>query len=156
MVRMGAVFATMEQRTRRWMKWACAFLAVAALHSCGRVEDAVKSTGMVMGMGNQMMLIRRDPPSYGFQRLEAQKRNFPDIGHFVKKKGTPDFMAEANNANGHYFIFYYLRVRHAFICRTSVGKGENVQFAGPYPVTDKEYRVLNDFSNSFSQRSPKR
>jgi hypothetical protein len=138
------------------MKWMGAVLAVAVLHSCSRVEEAVKNTGLVLGPENQMMLIRQDPPSYGFERLEIQKRIYPDIGLFVKKKGTPDFMAEANNSNGHYFIFYYLRIRHAFICRTTVRENQKVRFAGPYPITDKEHQVLTGFRHSLTQVDEKR
>ncbi len=138
---------------RFWRRiiFAGAVISTCPLISCVKFGEAIKDGTMAIGAENQMMLVRSDPPSFGYYRLESQKRDYPDIGLFVKKKGVPDFLAEASNSNGHYAIFYYLRVRHAFICRTSMEEGQQVQFAGPYPITDKEYRILNDFRHTLKK-----
>jgi hypothetical protein len=96
---------------------------------------------------DQIMLVRREPPSFGFRRLETQSRNHPDLGYFVRKQGLPDFLAETGDRDRRYFILYYLKARQAFACRTrrSPKHVEAVEFAGPYPITDGEYRMLDGF-----------
>lgn len=107
---------------------------------------------MAAAARNQIMLVRKDPPSFGFQRLEQQSRVYPDLGFFVAKHGQPDFLAETGERNRRYFILYYLRDREAFACRTRPGGDHLVEFAGPYPITDREFRLLDDFRRDPSKR----
>ncbi len=64
---------------------------------------------------------------------------------FVQQRGHPDFLAETGDHDRHYFILYYLKQRQAFACRTRAGHAGAVEFAGPYPITDGEYRLLDGF-----------
>lgn len=100
---------------------------------------------------NQMMFVRSEPPSFGYYRLSSLMRVHPDIGVFVQKRGVPDFLAETDNGSHDYFILYYLRERQAFACRTRPGRQRGIEFAGPYPVTESEYRTLDGFRK---QKSP--
>lgn len=121
-------------------------VAVAGLlmTSCGGVGDAMID-GILPSPENQIMLVRREPPSFGFQRLTIQSRVYPDLALFVNQKGLPDFIAETHNSDRHYFIIYYLAERSAFACRTRSPGSKTVEFAGPYPITDREYKVLDAF-----------
>lgn len=122
--------------------------------SCGTLREVIQEgTGAVVG-GNQMMLVRCEPPSYGFLRMQASSRSHPDVSRFVKQKGVPDFFAEAKNTSGRYQLFYYLRSRQAFICRTSLVASTESQFAGPYPITAKEHRLLSDFQRQQNSLMP--
>jgi len=94
---------------------------------------------------NQMMLVRKEPPTFGYYRLTSLERIYPDLAMFVQKKGNPDFLAETTNHGRNYFIVYYLKPRQAFACRTRPGQHQALEFAGPYPITDKEYRILDGF-----------
>jgi len=91
------------------------------------------------------MLIRDNPPSFGQQRLISQMGVYPDLRIFVAKRGVPDFLAEMTNRDRHYLILYYLQSRQAFACRVQRSETRDIQFAGPYPVTPKEYRTLQGF-----------
>jgi hypothetical protein len=114
--------------------------------ACAPVGESWIVNGMAAAAANdQIMLVRSDPPSFGFQRMRAQARAFPDIGVFVAQRGVPDFLAETGDRRRHYLIFYYLRDREAYACRTRSGRGGGVEFAGPYPVTDREFKLLDDF-----------
>lgn len=94
---------------------------------------------------NQMMLVRKEPPTFGYYRLTSLSKIYPDLAFFVHKKGDPDFLAETDNRSRNYFILYYLEPRQAFACRTRPGQRQSIEFAGPYPITDKEYKVLDGF-----------
>lgn len=120
--------------------------AVAGLlvASCAGVADSVFD-GLGATPENQIMLVRKEPPSFGFQRLTIQSRVYPDLALFVNQKGLPDFLAETHNSDRHYFIIYYLAARQAFACRTRTPGSKSVEFAGPYPITDREYKVLDAF-----------
>lgn len=123
-----------------------AAVAVVAMlvASCAGVGDAVMD-GLLPTPENQIMLVRKEPPSFGFQRLTIQSRVYPDLALFVNQKGLPDFLAETHNSDRHYFIIYYLADRQAFACRTRTPGSRSVEFAGPYPITDREYKVLDGF-----------
>jgi len=109
--------------------------------SCAQVEESWRSAVAK----DQMMLVRSEPPSFGYQRLETKSQTYPDLGVFVSQKGLPDFLAETGNQNRRYLILYYLKKRQAFACRTRSGDNRAVEFAGPYPITDKEFRLLDEF-----------
>ena len=94
---------------------------------------------------NQMMLVRKEPPTFGYYRLTSLARIYPDLAFFVKSAALPDFLAETGNHSRNYFILYYLKARQAFACRSRPANAEAIEFAGPYPVTEKEYRTLDGF-----------
>lgn len=94
---------------------------------------------------DQIMLVRMEPPSFGFKRLANQSRRYPDLGSFVALRGLPDFLAETSNENLHYLILYYLKDREAFACRSGQGRSPSLEFAGPYPITDREFNLLDKF-----------
>ncbi len=122
--------------------------------SCTQVGDAWMFGSMEAAAKNQIMLVRKEPPSFGYQRLEFQSRVYPDLGFFVTKRGLPDFLAETGERNRQYFILYYLRDREAFACRTT-SSARSVEFAGPYPITDKEFRLLDGFRRDPSKKPTK-
>lgn len=113
--------------------------------SCVQVENRLISAGMSAAAKDQIMLVRKEPPSFGFQRLTQQAGVFTDLKLFLSKHGLPDFLAETNNRDRRYFILYYLKERHAFVCRSRVENSRAVEFAGPYPITAREFHLLDDF-----------
>lgn len=142
---------------RHFLKSSC-LLGLAAVGvlgaSCTQVGDSWMFGSMEAAAKNQIMLVRKEPPSFGYQRLEFQSRAYPDLGFFVSKRGLPDFLAETGERNRQYFILYYLKDREAFACRTTPA-ARSVEFAGPYPITDKEFRLLDGFRRDPSKKPTK-
>lgn len=99
-----------------------------------------------------MMLVRESPPSFGYDRLLVKSSEFPDLGIFLSQTGLPDFYAETNSHERQYLIFYYLERHVAFACRTRASRGKEVEFTGPYRITDREYRLLSDAKRDANQR----
>lgn len=133
---------------------AMAGLAAAGglLCSCAQVGDSwVVGTSASAAM-DQIMLVRADPPSFGHRRLMTQMDEYTDIALFVRQRGIPDFLAETGSDDRRYFIFYYLNDRQAFACRTRLGTPTAVEFAGPYPVTEREFRLLDGFRRDPGRR----
>lgn len=124
---------------------AAAFLALAILPGCAPVASAWAAGWSASEANDRIMLVRQEPPSFGMERLQGHTRLFPDVALFVSKKGLPDFIAEMSNKDRHYLILYYLQGRHAYACRTNIANRHEVEFAGPYPITPKEYRTLEGF-----------
>jgi hypothetical protein len=115
------------------------------ISSCAHFEESGLPGSASSMARNQMMLVRKEPATFGYYRLTSLARIYPDLAFFVEKKGTPDFLAETSNHGSDYFILYYLKHRQAFACRNRPGQRKAVEFAGPYPVTEKEYAVLDGF-----------
>ncbi len=101
------------------------------------------------------MLVRKDPPSFGYQRLTTQSDLYPQLRVFVEKHGVPDFLAETGNSGRKYLILYFLDQRKAHACRTQIENPRLVEFAGPYPITEREYKVLDEFRRD-SRQPPKK
>lgn len=123
--------------------------------SCAHVGDSWIFGSMASAAHDQIMLVRESPPSFGYQRLVSQGGIYQDLGYFIKLHGPPDFLAETGNRERHYFILYYLGKRQAYACRTRPGMKQAVEFAGPYPVTDREYRMLDAFRKDPTRKPPK-
>ena len=103
-------------------------------------------TGWTASAANdRIMLVRAEPPSFGYARLSRQTRLYPDLSLFVTRHGLPGFIAEITNRNQHYVILYYPTDRQAFACRTKGAGSHQIEFAGPYPITPREYKTLEGF-----------
>ena len=124
-------------------------LAVAAagmlMTGCATFEESGLPGSAASMARNQMMWVRKEPPSFGYYRLSSLSRIYPELGIFVDRRGLPDFLAETTNRGQHYYILYYLERRQAYACRNRAGRSGTMEFAGPYPVTDKEYWTLDGF-----------
>lgn len=124
--------------------------------SCAQVGDSLISGGMSAAAKDQIMLVRKEPPSFGYQRLTMQADDFPDLEVFLSKHGLPDFLAETSSQHRRYLILYFLKDRRAYVCRSRVENSRAVEFAGPYPITPREFRLLDDFRRDPSHRPVKR
>lgn len=113
--------------------------------SCANFEESGLPGSASSMARNQMMLVRKEPATFGYYRLTSLQRVYPDLTFFMEKKGLPDFLAETSNRGRNYFILYYLKQRQAFACRNRPGQSHSLEFAGPYPITDKEHAVLDGF-----------
>ncbi|MEO5714693.1 MAG: hypothetical protein ABIT37_14495 [Luteolibacter sp.] len=120
--------------------------------SCGVVEYPLIPGSQAALAKDQIMLVRKEPPSFGYQRLQTQAGSYPDLAVFVTKHGNPDFLAETGNWERRYFILYYLESRQAFACRTRSENHKAVEFAGPYPITPGEYKLLKGFQRNANKK----
>ncbi len=91
---------------------------------------------------DHIMLVRRDPPTFGFKRLASHAIALPDLGVFLRQSGEPDFLAETNKSGNRYLILYYTKSHKAYACRTGGDGSRQVEFSGPYPITAGEARTL--------------
>ncbi len=118
-------------------------VAVAgACVSCSTFEDSGLPGSASSMARNQIMWVDRERESFGYYRLQSQRRAFPDLDVFLRQNGTPDFLAETSDDRRRYFILYYLGSRKAFACRTALGRDRLLEFSGPYPVSDREAGML--------------
>ncbi|MFT3991117.1 MAG: hypothetical protein QM680_06870 [Luteolibacter sp.] len=137
---------------KAWIVLAAGCLSV----SCAHVGDRWLVGTDAFAAQNQIMLVRKAPPSIGYRRLTDQTQVHPDLGVFVGLRGTPDFLAETSSQGRHYFILYYLKNRQAYACRTLSRYGREVEFTGPYPITPKEYRLLHGIQQRQAGKMPNR
>ena len=125
--------------------------AFIMLGSCARFEESGLPGSASSMAHNQIMLVSSEPASFGHYRLTSLMRVYQDLDLFVAKQGMPDFLAETSNSRQHYFILYYLKQRQAFAARTRPAQRERLEFAGPYPVTEKEKDALRELQHHQSK-----
>ena len=101
---------------------------------------------------DQIMLVRRDPPTFGFQRLAAHITAYSRLGVFIAQTSDPDFLAEINENGDRYLILYYTRSSKAYACRIGGDDSRQVEFSGPYSITKGEARTLQDLRNRSEAR----
>lgn len=122
---------------------AAALAALLATVACAPVADNMLTRVENNVARDQMMLVRSVPPTFGYQRLITQMRAYPDFATFVDQRGVPDFLAETGDRDRRYMILYYLADRQAFASRTVSPRSRTLEFAGPYPITDREFNTLD-------------
>jgi hypothetical protein len=110
--------------------------------SCSTFEDSGLPGSASSMAHNQIMWVDRESQSFGYYRLQSQRRAFPDLEVFLGQKGQPDFLAETSDERRRYFILYYLGPREAFACRTAGTRRDAVEFSGPYPISEREWVML--------------
>jgi hypothetical protein len=91
---------------------------------------------------DRIMLVRDTPPTLGHHRLVALSGNHPDLKRFLARRGRIDFVAETSSENRLYLVLYDLEARQAHVCRMWKDQAGTSEFAGPYPITEKEARIL--------------
>ena len=122
--------------------------------SCMTFEESGLPGSAASMAHNQIMLVSAGPEeSFGHYRLVSLMRIYPDLEVFTAKRGIPDFLAETSNRQQHYYILYYLKNRQAYAARTRPPQRNRLEFAGPYPVTEKEKRILEDLRKKEAPRS---
>src|SRR5690606_31573125 len=131
---------------------AIAAAGVLGLTSCGTVSDAWQAGQSAEAAEDQIMLVRGEPASFGHKRLMRQASSYPDLSVFLGQRGFPDFLAETSNSDRHYLILYYLDRKHAFAARTRGGRAQTIEFAGPYPITEREVSLLSRFKSDAALR----
>jgi hypothetical protein len=120
---------------------ACACLAICG---CRTVSDAWLTGWTDSSANDRIMLVREQPASLGHQRLTRQARLYPDLAAFLQLKGWPDFLAETTNDGQHYLVLYYLDRTEAWAGRTKRSTRQVMEFAGPYPITPNEKKLLRN------------
>lgn len=123
---------------------AASVVTLALVPGCTPIADGMLTRVEARVAHDQMMFVRSDPPTFGYQRLLTGMRDYPDLATFVNQRGLPDFLAETGDRTQRYKILYYLSKREAFACRTVSSRSQVVEFAGPYPITDREFKTLDD------------
>ncbi len=103
---------------------------------------------------DQIMLVSENPPTLGHQRLVSQSAVYPELKLFLSSRGEPDFLAETSNDGLRYFILYFLDRGQAFAARTRREAERTLEFAGPYPMTDREKEMLGEMKRAFETAPP--
>jgi hypothetical protein len=118
-------------------------LALLGGFSCATVGDAWMTGWTERAANDQIMLVADHPPTLGCQRLQYQSQVYPDLATFLAARGWPDFLAETTSGQRRYLVLYFLDRRQAFAARTRHPDDRSMEFAGPYPVTRREYELLD-------------
>lgn len=127
------------------------FAVTLSMAACAPISDRMLTRVEASVARDQMMMVRAEPPTFGYQRLLTGMRDYPDLARFVNQRGLPDFLAETGDRSNRYMILYYLRQREAIACRVVSNRAGTVEFAGPYPVTDREFKTLDGIRNPGSE-----
>jgi hypothetical protein len=116
------------------------------LTGCGTIPETFMVTATEYQAADHLMLVRADPQTLGYRRLNYQAVVYPELGSFLRFRGHPDFLAEANNDGRHYMILYYLKTSQAFASRTLRETPRGITFAGPYPITRREVSLMKNMA----------
>lgn len=119
-------------------------LAALLLASCRPVHQGWEAGWTERAAQDRIMLVREAPETLGHRRLVYQSAAHPDLGVFLAKRGLPDFIAETSSDDRQYLILYYLDSRRAFAARTRRMAGTDIEFAGPYSMTERETELLRE------------
>jgi hypothetical protein len=121
------------------------FCGVLMLGGCASFEESGLPGSAASMARNQIMLVRKSPPSFGFSRLQAHVRAHPELEGFLKARPIPDFLAETSDELRTYFILYFLSKKQAYAFRTQPEDQASLEASGPYPITVGEQQTLEDF-----------
>lgn len=117
-------------------------IAFAGLSSCGSLENTGYLYQTAGAAHDHIMLVRETPPTFGYQRLFALSKRYPDLAVFIERMGQPRYYAETTNSGDRYFILYYPEKREAYACRNMAESSRKIEFSGPYPITSNELITL--------------
>lgn len=132
-------------------------LLIFPLTQCAPYRAAWNSGWTETEANNSIMLVIADPPTLGWRRVQNHATLHPEFQVLLNQLGSPDCIAESTQDRRHYLILYYLKKREAYSCRNDTRSvSKPMEFSGPYPITDKEYRLLSDFQKKALRSLEKR
>lgn len=117
-------------------------IMVVGMSSCGSLENTGYLYQTAGAAHDHIMLVRGNPPTFGYQRLQALSLRHADLALFIEHKGQPRYYAETTNSGDRYLILYYPKEREAFACRSMAKSSHKTEFSGPYPITPNELKTL--------------
>lgn len=123
----------------------------AGMSSCGPLEKTGYLYQTAAAAHDHIMLVRENPATFGYQRLRALSEYYPDLAVFIKDQGLPRYYAETTSGGVRYFILYYPLKRKAFACRSVPKSSREIEFSGPYPITDYELETLKQLEEEKEQ-----
>ncbi len=126
-------------------------IVVTGLSSCASLENTGYLYQTAGAAHDHIMLVRENPTTFGFQRLQALSKRYADLAVFIERKGQPRYYAETTNSGDRYFILYYPKKREAFACRSMAESSQKIEFSGPYPITQNELTTLRKLEAGVKQ-----
>jgi hypothetical protein len=117
-------------------------VVMTGMTSCGSLENTGYLYQTAAAAHDHIMLVRESPPTFGYERLQALSRHYPDLAAFIEKQGLPRYYAETTSGGGRYWILYYPLKREAYACRSVSNSSRQIEFSGPYPITKNELTTL--------------
>lgn len=129
----------------------CNCIIFVGLSSCGSLENTGYLYQTANAAHDHIMLVRENPPTFGYQRLQALSKRHPDLAVFIERMGQPRYYAETTNSGDRYFILYYPKKREAYACRNMAESSRKIEFSGPYPITGNELVTLRKLEAGVDQ-----
>jgi hypothetical protein len=129
-------------------------LAVLLCSACQPVSDAWMAGWTRSESQDQIMLVRKDPPSLGQRRLTSLAGVYPDLGGFLRAHGSPEFLAETHTSNRHFLVLYYLTTQTSYVCQAKQPSTREISPAVPYTMSRRECNLLKDFQRQASTLPP--
>lgn len=126
-------------------------LIFGCLSSCQSLENTGYLYQTAGAAHDHIMLVRENPPTFGYQRLQALSKRYPDLAVFIERMGQPRYYAETTNSGDRYFILYYPKKREAYACRNMAESSQKIEFSGPYPITNNELATLRKLEAGVDQ-----
>jgi hypothetical protein len=130
---------------------ALSFIAVWAMNSCSSVGNTGYLYQTAGAAHDHMMLVRENPPTFGYERLSALSQYYPDLAEFIKRERLPRYYAETSSGGSRYLILYYPKRSEAFACRSLSKLSHQIEFSGPYPITKNELETLGELEADIAQ-----
>lgn len=126
--------------------------SVLLLCQCAPYRSAWNAGWTSAEAENSIMLVIDQPVTLGYKRLQYYGALHPEFRELLTHLGQPDCLAETTQGGRRYMILYYLGARKAYSCRTDDRRVTTpMQVSGPYPISDKEYKLLRTFQNKAYQ-----
>lgn len=136
----------------RFVFFPVVFFIASILLSCAPYHAVWNSGWTEKDANNSVMLVIEKPQTLGWKRLQYHSTLHPEFSDFLSLLGTPDCIAETTQSQRHYLILYYLKKRQAYSFRNDTRRiSRPAEVSGPYPISDKEYRLLSEFQNKAYQ-----
>lgn len=136
----------------RYASIACVIVTSAVLSSCQTTGNSKQLYATSAEANNKMMLLNKNVDTFGERRMTALSENYPSVATFLKHKGKPRYFAESMEDDDHMIVFYYPEHRKAYGCRYAIGSTTDMEFVGPFPITDQEMDHLSELENGKSKR----
>lgn len=134
----------------------CAFVTIAPLISCQLTGKSKQLYATSSEANNKIMSLNKNVKTIGERRIKALSENYPSVATFLENKGNPKYLAESIEHDDHMIVFYYPEEKKAYACRYAIGSTTEMEFSGPFPITDQEMAYLQKVENGKSESFPEK
>lgn len=120
----------------------CGFVALAATLASCQMYKSQAYLGWTQAEAAGLQIVREQPPSLAWKRLQAHADVNAAVKFFLQDKGMPDYLLESHGLIEVRLCCFYAKKNEAWLILAKGYQAPGTRILGPEPIGEKDRRLF--------------